>query len=1182
MLLYTTYPTTSGTATASVVLGQAGFGLANSCANRGTYDVQSASCSGGTTAANTLSYPSGVFWDGTYLYVADTNNNRVLVWIGWPTINGDPADFVLGQSAMNLRVAGDAANELDLPLAVAVKDTGANRRIAIASEGSNRVTVFNGTPSTNMSASVVLGQSAMNTGTENQGGATATANSLRSPQGLAYETLANGGALWVADTGNNRVVRYSTQTTNAAADRTLGHALATSSVPLESANRNYFKSQVLSSYSVYGPKLGMTPSGQLMEASFEEATLRIWNTPDTVNEAYNRRWGQANRTDAGAGVPSHTPSATHLKAPGQSWSDGTRLLVADSGQNRVLVWDHMPTSDVDPANAVIGQPNMTTTTGSTALNKTWAPWGVTSDGVDVYVSEYNNSRVSIYRDYWTTLPLVNGPTSDVVLGTTGVAGTDATHLRNPFGLSLFQDQLFLGDRVNYRIAIWNDAQNLVTGAPIDAVVGQSSFTARATGTPGYNNVGVDAKGGGLMWAGSSGAFALDPIPRSGATTAGIVNIGTAGGAYGSGPDQSKVGYGAGLAANAGQVWVASSAFGRLMRWTDPGLTAPVGPPTATVACNGAVTITWTATESTTMTVRWGPTSIGTWGGGWPNSVTDMYGASPRYAGLAHDTTLNVTAAGTYYAMVQLADWTGATGTSAVISFTVPPTCPAPTAMLGDNANAQAGTGRANPSATNAPAITSGTWHTSWLSSAGVDLDTYQSQTWSTPPEQAGAVYHLDNAVTGDTNAASSTAGAWTGTATYTPGKFAQAISTAAGRYVSVANSASISKANDFTVDAWVRAASITGNYPVVVGKSDGGCAAGNNCNYSLEFHRVANQVCGVVVTTANVEVDACAASTALVGSGWHHLAMAVDGSNNLRLYVDGVLADTQVMGAAARTTTGVLRIGNETSGSEPFTGDVDEVRFAPKALDGPALLGYVKTRRPHLQLLHDTGVGGGQGLALGAACSSAARCGDITYAGPLDVLRQGARYWNRMLYNTATNNYWTSWANDWLETDSTSTISISVNPTVNLGTTLSGTDAFGTSTIQVASDDAGGYQLLAHDASNTVALTGTPSGTMPDFQPPAPAPAPWAASAPLGLGFNVRDATGGRLAKWGAVGPFPQTDVTNNLYASLGVADVLLHQRLTYSLATDSIVLTTRLDVPPANPPGSYTGSVTLTVLANP
>jgi hypothetical protein len=41
--------------------------------------------------------PTAVASDGSILAVADTSNNRILIWKSIPTTFGQPADIVLGQ-----------------------------------------------------------------------------------------------------------------------------------------------------------------------------------------------------------------------------------------------------------------------------------------------------------------------------------------------------------------------------------------------------------------------------------------------------------------------------------------------------------------------------------------------------------------------------------------------------------------------------------------------------------------------------------------------------------------------------------------------------------------------------------------------------------------------------------------------------------------------------------------------------------------------------------------------------------------------------------------------------------------------------------------------------------------------------------------------------------------------------
>ena len=56
---------------------------------------------GSSASSSSLSGPQSVFSDGTKLYIADTNNNRVLIWNSNPTSNKQAADVVVGQADMD-------------------------------------------------------------------------------------------------------------------------------------------------------------------------------------------------------------------------------------------------------------------------------------------------------------------------------------------------------------------------------------------------------------------------------------------------------------------------------------------------------------------------------------------------------------------------------------------------------------------------------------------------------------------------------------------------------------------------------------------------------------------------------------------------------------------------------------------------------------------------------------------------------------------------------------------------------------------------------------------------------------------------------------------------------------------------------------------------------------------------
>ena len=77
----------------------------------------------------------------------------------------------------------------------------AGNRLWVADTTNNRVLMFNPPFTNGMNADLVVGQSDFNT--QSYG---ASMNRLRQPQGISFDPSGN---LWVADSGNNRVLRYS-------------------------------------------------------------------------------------------------------------------------------------------------------------------------------------------------------------------------------------------------------------------------------------------------------------------------------------------------------------------------------------------------------------------------------------------------------------------------------------------------------------------------------------------------------------------------------------------------------------------------------------------------------------------------------------------------------------------------------------------------------------------------------------------------------------------------------------------------------------------------------------------------------------------------------------------------------------------------------------------------------------
>jgi len=92
-------------------------------------------------------------------------------------------------------------------------------------------------------------------------------------------------------------------------------------------------------------------------------------------------------------------------------SDGTRLFLADTFNNRVLIWNTLPTGNVPP-DIVLGQKDFISNDPGTGRDQMNWPFGVATDGERLVVTDVNNARVLI----WNSIPTENGAPADIVLG----------------------------------------------------------------------------------------------------------------------------------------------------------------------------------------------------------------------------------------------------------------------------------------------------------------------------------------------------------------------------------------------------------------------------------------------------------------------------------------------------------------------------------------------------------------------------------------------------------------------------------------------------------------------------------------------------------------------------------------------------------------------------------------------
>lgn len=177
-----------------------------------------------------------------------------------------------------------------------------------------------------------------------------------------------------------------------------------------------------------------------------------------------------------------------LLAPRGVFLVNGKLLVADTAQNRVFIWDQLPGESHQQALLVLGQ-DAKAGTGRNARGKVNAstlfyPSGLWSDGKKLIVADAWNHRVLI----WWTMPTEDGQAADVVIGQPdfysndpNVAGISAPpssqSLNWPYGVFSDGRQLWIADTGNRRVLYYGEIprQNF---APADQVFGKSGFQDR--------------------------------------------------------------------------------------------------------------------------------------------------------------------------------------------------------------------------------------------------------------------------------------------------------------------------------------------------------------------------------------------------------------------------------------------------------------------------------------------------------------------------------------------------------------------------------------------------------------------------------------------------------------------------------------------------------------------------------
>ena len=140
--------------------------------------------------------------------------------------------------------------------------------------------------------------------------------------------------------------------------------------------------------------------------------------------------------------------ATKLNHPVSISANAGKLAVTDRFNNRVLIWNSIPSSNTAP-DLVLGQPNFTTHNSGTGLNNMDFPGQViiTPDG-KVLVADSDNNRVLV----WTTFPTASGQAADYAIPTTNYVNFGDSW---PWGVWSDGTKVIVSATVAKSVLFWN-------------------------------------------------------------------------------------------------------------------------------------------------------------------------------------------------------------------------------------------------------------------------------------------------------------------------------------------------------------------------------------------------------------------------------------------------------------------------------------------------------------------------------------------------------------------------------------------------------------------------------------------------------------------------------------------------------------------------------------------------------
>jgi uncharacterized protein (TIGR03437 family) len=465
------------------------------------------------------------------LYVSDLFNNRVLGFKNAASFaNGQKADIVIGQLDFLSSTAqgpgsvasGGRSTGLAFPTGLLTDSKG---NLYVIDTGNNRILRFP-TPFTHPTQfpDLVIGQTSFSTSGGNTGGASAktlklTTGTTQVAPLAAYLAFDSQGNLWVADAGNNRILRYNAASIGSGASNGPAADIVLGQTDFVTTTYNNPSNDPTNLNALNEPTgIVFDNEGRLYvseSSSGARGRILIYNGALSIGTPASRIIGV---------VPSNVnpqpPPISEQQlgaAPGNLFLINDGVAICDTSNHRILIYP--PASQFTSNNltqqavAVIGQKNFSVGAPNqgqpqTDASSLAAPQAAFATATEIYIADYGNSRVIV-------MPYTGTGASTVAGAGTRLLGQDQFYLNSPnlvegrefnfsnsngaFGgiaidSTATPPHLYIADTLNNRILGFKDIRNVSFGAKADIVIGQPDLQRTVINYPAGDPTKPNASG----------------------------------------------------------------------------------------------------------------------------------------------------------------------------------------------------------------------------------------------------------------------------------------------------------------------------------------------------------------------------------------------------------------------------------------------------------------------------------------------------------------------------------------------------------------------------------------------------------------------------------------------------------------------------------------------------------------